>query len=319
MRKNSICYPVYNAEKYLKEAIKPIINRTYKNIKLILVDDCTNDNNFNIYKRIVIYKNNYNLSVLDTEMKAISLSTGDYVLFLDNDDYYERNAIEIIDNSINDSINLMIYGSNKFKDKVMIISLGYKNEIYNEDNRNEFLLRVATNNNYNSWWQKYIKGNIASSIFNDEKDYDIFRVNDKYFSALLYKQINNVMFINEGLYNWCDNFFGITRKGEVEYREKVEIADLIYNDFSTSIEDKNKYDYYQIKELKAQLSKISCFPVGDKIKINFLYDIKQSDYYNDILIKLFNIMKLLLKIILFISGKYLLLTNIANLRKRYIY
>lgn len=101
--KISIIIPVYGVERYVEECIESVRNQTYRNIEIILVDDGSRDNSPEICdkyvkkdKRIlVIHKENGGLS--DARNRGIECATGDYVLFLDGDDYWDdRNALDYL-------------------------------------------------------------------------------------------------------------------------------------------------------------------------------------------------------------------------------
>lgn len=87
----SIIMPVYNAEIYLKEAIDSILGQVYKNIELIIIDDCSSDNSVKIIKsyddnRIRFIRNEVNLKQPRTRNKGISLANGKYIANMDADD-----------------------------------------------------------------------------------------------------------------------------------------------------------------------------------------------------------------------------------------
>lgn len=98
----SIIVPIYNVELYLRKCINSIRNQTYKNIEIILVDDGSPDNCGKIcdeYKqkdnRIkVIHKKNGGLS--EARNYGIEIATGDYILFVDSDDYIANNMCQIL-------------------------------------------------------------------------------------------------------------------------------------------------------------------------------------------------------------------------------
>ncbi len=100
--KLSIVVPVYNVEKYLVRCLDSLLGQTYKNIEIILVDDGSTDSSSLIcdkYKeqdnRIsVIHKENGGLS--DARNVGLRNSTGDYVIFVDSDDYIEIDSCEKI-------------------------------------------------------------------------------------------------------------------------------------------------------------------------------------------------------------------------------
>jgi glycosyltransferase involved in cell wall biosynthesis len=95
----SVIMPAYNSEKYISLAIESILQQSFTDFELIIVDDCSKDNTWNIIKdyankdrRILAIKNNQNIGISDNRNKAISLSKGKYIAPLDNDDwsYSER-------------------------------------------------------------------------------------------------------------------------------------------------------------------------------------------------------------------------------------
>lgn len=102
----TIIIPVYNIEKYLRKCIESVIEQTYKNIEIILVDDGSMDNSGEIcdqYKEkdsriLVIHKRNGGLS--DARNSAIDIAKGKYLFFLDGDDYIEKDSIEYLYNII---------------------------------------------------------------------------------------------------------------------------------------------------------------------------------------------------------------------------
>ena len=105
--KISIIIPVYNTEKYIKECIESIIKQTYKNIEIIIVNDGSTDNSVNIikdyqkkYKRIKVI-NQKNKGPSAARNNGIKHSEGDYILFVDSDDWIEENMVEKMINSIN--------------------------------------------------------------------------------------------------------------------------------------------------------------------------------------------------------------------------
>ncbi|MCT4698889.1 glycosyltransferase family 2 protein [Tenacibaculum haliotis] len=96
----SIIVPVYNTEKYLRKCLESIENQTYKNFEVILINDGSKDNSLNICKEFISGKFNYKL--LSQENKGLSsarneglkIATGEYVTFLDSDDWLESQYLE---------------------------------------------------------------------------------------------------------------------------------------------------------------------------------------------------------------------------------
>ena len=93
MKKVSVIVPVYNTSKYLDECINSIIKQTYKNLEIIFINDSSNDDSLEVIskykdKRIKIIDLKENKGVAVARNKGIEISTGDYICFLDSDDYW---------------------------------------------------------------------------------------------------------------------------------------------------------------------------------------------------------------------------------------
>lgn len=95
----SVIIPVYNSSKYLKECIDSVLNQTYKNIEVIIIDDNSTDNSVDIInsykdKRIKLIKFKENSGVSACRNKGIELAKGDYITFIDSDDYWNLNKLK---------------------------------------------------------------------------------------------------------------------------------------------------------------------------------------------------------------------------------
>lgn len=99
MKKVSVIIPIYNSEKYLKECLDSVINQTYKNIEIICVNDVSTDKSVDIIKsykdkRIKLVNLKYNSGVAIARNRGIEESTGDYICFIDSDDYWILDKLE---------------------------------------------------------------------------------------------------------------------------------------------------------------------------------------------------------------------------------
>ncbi len=101
MPKVSVIVPIYNVEKYLEKCINSLLSQTLEDIQIILVNDGSKDNSGNIAKEYeknnkdrVIYVEKENGGLSDARNYGLKYATGDFVAFLDSDDYIEKNAYE---------------------------------------------------------------------------------------------------------------------------------------------------------------------------------------------------------------------------------
>lgn len=125
----SIIIPIYNVEKYLTKCIESVINQTYKNLEIILVNDGSTDNSKDIINKYslidsrikIINKKNGGLS--DARNVGIEIAKGDYIAFLDSDDWIELNMYE------------KLYSYIK-QENADIVQCSYQ-EVYNEEVNNQ--------------------------------------------------------------------------------------------------------------------------------------------------------------------------------------
>ena len=95
----SVLIPTYNSELYIKDTLESILNQTYKNLEIIIIDDASTDSTLKIVKkykdkRIKIYINNKNLGIAKNMNKGIRLSNGKYLAIMDADDWSYPYRIE---------------------------------------------------------------------------------------------------------------------------------------------------------------------------------------------------------------------------------
>lgn len=98
----SVIIPVYNREKTINKAIHSVLEQDYKNIEIIIVDDCSIDNTVSVVQnafsedeRVILIKLNKNSGACIARNRGIEVSKGDYIAFLDSDDTFYANKISL--------------------------------------------------------------------------------------------------------------------------------------------------------------------------------------------------------------------------------
>lgn len=98
----SIITPVYNSERYLHDLIATVLNQTYTHWEWIVVDDCSVDNSYAVLEeaahnntRIKVYRNEINSKVFQARNNALDIAKGEFIAFLDADDLWEPNKLEL--------------------------------------------------------------------------------------------------------------------------------------------------------------------------------------------------------------------------------
>lgn len=97
----SVVLPMYNAENFIEETIRSVLNQTYKTFEILVVDDCSNDKSVEIveslieeYKNIKLYINNENLGVAISRNRAVKNANGRFICYLDADDFWLPDKLE---------------------------------------------------------------------------------------------------------------------------------------------------------------------------------------------------------------------------------
>ena len=96
----SIIVPVYNSEKYIDRCLDSILNQTYKDLEIVLVNDGSNDQSLKILENYAL--RDTRIKVVNQENKGVAAArntgldnaTGDYILYVDSDDWIENNMVE---------------------------------------------------------------------------------------------------------------------------------------------------------------------------------------------------------------------------------
>lgn len=221
MKKVSIIVPIYNVEKYLKRCIDSILNQTYSNLEIILVNDGSLDNCGNIcddYTKkddriIVIHHSNKGLPA--ARNSGLKIATGYYIGFIDSDDKIDNNMVE-------DFINI----ANKNNDPDIITSDIFQ---YSLDNKNYNHIKNKSYIYGKTIYKKDIKNNYIKPYFGGELG-NIPSVCTKMYKAS-FLSLNNLMF-DETLVRAADYWFNL---------EAFQKATTLY-----SIE-KSYYHYFVIQ------------------------------------------------------------------------
>lgn len=202
----SIIVPVYNSEKYLEECILSVINQTYSNWELILIDDGSTDNSAcicerysEINKRIKTYHKS-NEGPFCARLFGVSKSMGDYCMFLDSDDTFYEDALESILPYCNDGYDLVQFSYSKNKNRNKL------NDFLKFDSTNihEFQKMVLLNR-ASSMPCKCIKSSILKF---DDLNKEINRgkfAEDLEYTLYIVDHVNNAIFLKKDLFNYRDN------------------------------------------------------------------------------------------------------------------
>ena len=228
----SIIVPIYNAEKYLKKCIDSLVNQTKKEIEFILINDGSTDSSENIIKnyndkRIKYFKNK-NQGIGKTRNFGIDKATGKYIMFLDSDDYLDKNACKYLFNKI-EKEKLDIVVCDFYKDidgkidKEQIPS--FKNSSLEENS--ELLLNINL-----APWNKIYRSELIKK--NNIKFVEDLKYEDAPFVAECLLKAKRI-----GKIDKCLNYYVIHKNSETTTRDKkmfdiIKIVDIIRNKYKNT-------------------------------------------------------------------------------------
>ena len=220
MTKVSIIIPVYNTEKYIDECITSVINQTYKDIEIILINDGSTDSSLSICKKYE--KMDSRITIINRKHKGVSFArneglkkcTGKYVMFLDSDDYYNLDYVERMYNALTKNKCDMVITGFKLRYKKSKSILQYSNHDLIL-NFNSIISDIVNTTYFNSMSKTIIK----KSIIDKNKiafDTSLNYFEDYKFSFDSMKHSKKIMYLSNCLYNYRVNKASTTQSMNID-------------------------------------------------------------------------------------------------------
>ncbi|RSJ81409.1 glycosyltransferase family 2 protein [Streptococcus cristatus] len=215
----SVIIPVYNAQDGIKRCLDSLLNQSFKNFEIILLNDGSKDNSLNILKEYelkysfvrVIDKQNEGVAV--TRNKGILLAEGEYIMFMDNDDFVDSDYIETFYQAIHEKNLDLVIG-------------GYKR--VNQDNQIIFSQDIQQ-----SEWSKYIIMAPWAKVYRTEflktnnlEFFDYGIGEDIIFNLAAYKATDKIGLLDYKGYNWYYNSQSISNTSQRGFSPKIDILVL---------------------------------------------------------------------------------------------
>lgn len=280
-KKVSIAVAVYNVEEYLRRCLDSLISQTYQNIEIILVDDCSTDNSLSICyeyakkdERVIVVKKQENTGLSDVRNIGIKHSMGDYIMFVDSDDYVCENFVEEMVKAIEEK-NVDVVrckALNQKEDGSFQAECLHEHEdkIYKGNSLREFAKSISAycNAHICSYsWALIIK----KEKLNVEFDISVYGREDNVFLVeLLLESAQSIYFLDKALYHYCYNYKGITKSADSCYKyitESVNCGIKIKNILSrNNLLDKRlekNIDYTIIKDDIHKLYSLAYRPISE--------------------------------------------------------
>ena len=219
----SIIIPAYNVEKYISKCLESIIKQTYSNIEIILVDDGSTDKTSEICDEYA--KKDDRIKVIHTENRGVSEARnkglenvkGNWITFVDSDDWIEEDFCEVLLKKIKDyDADIALCGYKRVtENSCEIINTSGKDEVINRQKYIEKTLNPQTG--YGFCHMKLIKKTIIENI-RFKKGMTVGE--DALFNLMISKNIKKAIFVKVALYNYRMNLNSVVKKFDENYANK---------------------------------------------------------------------------------------------------
>lgn len=241
MPKVSIIVPVYNVENYIEKCLESLVKQTLSDIEIIIVNDGSKDNSKKIinnyikkYPEKIIYLEKENGGLSDARNYGIPYAKGEYIAFLDSDDYVEKDIYEkmyeIAKNENSSMVECDFYWEYPKKAKKDI------GIIYNDKHEMIEKVRVVA-------WNKLIKTEVLKE--SNVKFPKGYRYEDIEFTYKLIPYLDKVSFVKEPLIHYTQRENSISNAQNEKTKDIFDILDHVIDYYK----EKNLYDKY-INELE---------------------------------------------------------------------
>lgn len=255
----TVIIPVYKVEKTLDRCVESVVKQTYKELEILLVDDGSPDGCPKMCdqwagrdSRIrVIHKANGGLS--SARNSALNMACGEFITFVDSDDYIALDTYEKTMARMTDEIDLIEFPVWKF---------------YGSQRQEKIVFNNTTFDNANNYWiggKAFAHSYAWNKIYRRRLFYDVRFPEGKIFEdaftlPLLLKKARKVATISEGLYYYCDNPMGITSTANGEGLSQLLDAHLRFVPI-------NNVDYYlHVLNIQLDVARMT----GEKPRLNSL-------------------------------------------------
>ena len=251
--KVSIIVALYNKKKYIKKCLKSLVNQTLKDIEIIVVNDCSTDKSLDIVKsidekRIKVINNKKNKGIGITRNIGVSKATGEYIGFVDADDYVEKDMYEKYYNYAKEN-NLDLLTSDYFK------IINNKKEYFKVDNfeitnieKNNNIINLINYGPCNKLFKRdlIINNNI---IFSGTTKFE-----DVIFVAKAIRYSKNISYLNEAYYNYMIHSLSETTTVDKRTFDIFEVLDNV-NDIYSNLYGTKELEYFNINEVTRYMLK----------------------------------------------------------------
>lgn len=227
--KFSVLIPVYNTENYLNQCIESVLEQSYENFEVILVNDGSTDKSREIcdeyadqydFVKVIHQENSGQFTARQNSMK---FATGDYCIFLDSDDYWEPHLLEKVKKTIDKYQCDMVIFNRKdvYENTVVEVQLPFHNEqVFSKEKKEDLYKMLLEGTFLNNLVLKVFKRTLSKENIEDYGFKGICYGEDAFKSACLIKEAKKIVYLSECLYNYRRGV-GVTSHITADRIEKI--------------------------------------------------------------------------------------------------
>ena len=286
----SICVPVYNVEKYLPECIESVLNQTYENFELILVDDGSKDGSLKICRKYEIIDDRVkvfskaNEGQLATRKFAFEKSCGDIILCLDSDDYIDKDSLRVLNDFFEKyNCDCVYFNWRRVNDRKEIKQEFQIRRIELLTEKSVLFKKIFMNATFNSMCLKAFR----REFIPQRRMEDFFQIRhgeDLIQTIEILQDMGAVLFVPDVLYNYRVNYSSVSH---VQSNKTFEVGNAVRffvynflkrNDLFSEL-DWDEYGCFCAKLLLSDLILISRFDCSLEEKEKLLEKERNSAYY----------------------------------------
>ncbi len=273
-KKLSVIMPVYNVKKYVKNAVLSVLNQTYKNVELVLIDDGSTDGSSEICKKLaksdsrirLICKKNQGVSTARNE--GLLAATGDYITFVDSDDWVEIDAYEkMMDDLQKTNADICVMGYTSEGDEKFVSPL------CKEDKRvlsqGEAVIKLVEGRVYTwSLWDKIYRKELLKEMYFHN---DIHNGEDLLFNWQVFGKATAVSYFPLYGYHYVQRMSSVTNTFSAKKVSVIKVFEFILEDCQNNLIIKK---YIERKYIATLIGLINGYWLDYEV-IRFGYDISE--------------------------------------------
>lgn len=296
--KFSVNVPVYNAEKFIHQCIDSILNQTFTDFEVNLINDGSPDNSGAICdeyaqkdSRVHVFHNK-NQGSFATRVFAINHSYGEYCIFCDSDDYYDPCYLERANEVLNEEpCDILYFYHEPVIDGVRKKGTPHWNErrVFTGEGKKEFYTAMMTSTDFNSLNTKAVKTQLYKSDTIDAQKYSFVKNGDDFLQSL-YPVFNaeKIVFVPECYYNYRMHSESLTHKVDPNiYKSIFAVRSVIWENYlnGTDILGENTKRVFAMRSARSTMNIVKLIAqhpeMTDDRKIEIFQDISEHEFYTE--------------------------------------